>query len=145
MTVAMVLLSPLTVVAGPWGVAPGRIEVSGVRVDSPPAGWSDGTLMMCDVSYSGNQPTEYHTLNSENLSRNTSTLTITRTWSAPTLAVAKALLKARLDTLASTRWVDVRGVNAAGIESALATGKTNIDNAGTIASAIAAFQAVSFP
>jgi hypothetical protein len=145
MTVAIVRLSPLAIVAGPWPGIPSRIEAGGWRIDAAPIGASDnGTLRLVDVVYSGAQPTQFHSLASESLALNTNTLTITQTWSPPTLAAVKAALRARLDREATSWWLEKRGVGEANLESALSTGITNINAAANIAAAINAYQAVVF-
>lgn len=145
MTVALVQLTPLAIVAGPWELPPGTISVPGIRVDSPPIGWTDGTFSLCTVNYTGAKPTEHHTLATTTLSLSDSTLTITQSWTPPSLARIKAVLKERLESEATFRWVKVRGANASGIEDALATGIVNVDAATSVLSAISAYQAVTFP
>ena len=146
MITALVRLSPLEVIGGPWEAPPGRIDVAGWRIDSPPIGAGNGTFKLVDVAYSGSAPTQYHTLASETLSLNGgNTLTVTRTFSAPTLASVRQKLKVRLDKDATEKWVAARGANAAAIETARTNGNSSIDGASTIAAAISAYQNVIWP
>lgn len=147
MTAAMIRVSPLSIVGGPWANPPGTINAGGVRVDAPPIGWTndDASLMMVNVTTVGDQPTQFHTLAAETLSLATSTLTITRTWNPPTLSAVKLVLVGRLNDRATERWINTRGANAAEIETALSNGSASVSAATTIVGAVAAFQAVSFP
>lgn len=142
---ALVETTPLSLVAGPWGTIPQTIEVASIRVHGAKVGYTNGNLLLVDVVLAGSQPTEYHTLNNQSYERNGNTLTVTRTWTAPTLAAVKTALKNRLDQTATQEWIKSRGAKAAQIEIANSNGASAIDGAGTIAAAFSAYNAVTWP
>lgn len=146
MTAALITINPLSLVAGPWAGPPARIEIlPGLRVDGALTGWTDGVNLLVDVVYANQAPTEFHTLATTSYSLSGSTLTVTRTWTAPTLAAVKTALKARLNNDATGQWIACRGSKTALIETANTNGAAAIDAALTIAAAISAYQAVVWP
>lgn len=140
---ALVRPSPLSLVAGPWANIPSTIEIDGVRVHAAGVGWTDGARLVVDVVYANQPPTEHHTVSGTSYSLAGAVLTVTRTFSAPTLAQVKTILKNRLDAEATSRWVSCRGTK--NIEAAYASGVTAIDGAANIAAAINAYQGVVWP
>jgi hypothetical protein len=140
---ALVRTSPLALVLGPWETVPATIEADGVRVHAAGLGYANGNLLLVDVVYANQPPTEYHTLASTNYGLVGSVLTVTRTWNPPTLAAAKIILKGRLDTEATQRWLNCRGTK--NIEAAYTSAASAIDGAGTLGAAITAYQGVVWP
>lgn len=145
MTTALIQINPLALIAGPWTPTPGRIELPGLRLDGAGSGWTDGVNLLVDVVYANQPPTEFHTVASASYVLSNSTLTVTRTFTAPTLAAVKTALKARLNNDATAQWIGCRGTKAALIETANTNGAASIDAAGTIAAAITAYQGVVWP
>jgi hypothetical protein len=145
MTAAVVRLSPLAVVLGPWPAVPGRIEANGWRVDGAQVGTELGNFRVVNVTYANDAPTQYHTLSGESLSLTANELTITRAWQAPTLAAAKTILKARLDDDATREWIACRGTKATDIETAYSNGSNAVDGANSLMNALNAYNAVTWP
>lgn len=145
MTAALVRISPLSLLAGPWPTVPPTIEFNGLRVHGADVGWTDGVFKVVDIALVGAQPTEYHTLNTQTPSLTGNVLTITRTWSPPTLAAVRVILKALLNDRATTEWIKCRGTKSTDIESANTNGVAAIDGAANITAALVAYNAVQWP
>lgn len=145
MTAAVVRLSPLAIVLGPWLSVPGRIEAAGWRIDGAQVGDEQGNFRVVNVTYQNEAPTQYHTLSGESLSLTGSELTVARSWQAPTLAAAKTILIGQLNEDATKEWIDCRGTKSAGIETAYSNGVTAINGANSLANALAAYNAVVWP
>jgi hypothetical protein len=140
--VALVRISPPALIQQ-WPTTPDffRVPTSGDFVYNQSVGWTDGTFKLVNFNIDS-PPTPYHApagVATTDVTGNT--VTITRNWTPPTLATLKAALKVSLDSKATDRWTLKRGTNSVAVEAALSTGNTNIDAAGTLAAAIAAYQA----